>query len=282
VSDTGRLELKWQANTEPDLLGYQIYRTIDSNKKDHYILVNGEPFNSTVFVQDLPKVVKNKFFYHVVAVDTSFNRSEPSDFAVGQMPDILPPEQPFIKNITYEEETTSINWIQNVENDLNGYNVYRSDSTSELNYVRINANLISRDVIRFADRSSEPNKGYLYYLEALDSAGNASVPSLPAYGYRRFVEVSNASTLKATIKYNKRKKLNVIRWEPLNEENILGYVVMRAEEGKSLKPQTGLLKADTFSDKDTLEGPVVYEVRAYTSEGKVISSDKMKIKNKGK
>ena len=207
LSDTGRLVLSWKANTEPDLLGYQIFRTIDSDNDSHYILVNGEPYDSTVFVQDLPEVVKNKFFYYIVAVDTSFNRSEPSDFAVGQMPDVLPPEQPFIKHITYSEGDINIEWIPNVENDLLGYRLYRSDSTKETNFESVSETVISRNLGKFADKSSEPNKGYLYYLQAIDSAGNISVPSLPAYAYRRVVSEIEDQRLKASVKYQKKKKI---------------------------------------------------------------------------
>ncbi len=280
VSDTGQLVLSWKANTEPDLLGYQIYRTVDSNEDSHYILVNGEPYDSTVFVQDLPKVVKNKFYYYVVALDTSFNRSERSDFAIGQMPDVLPPEQPFIKTISYQQDLIEIEWIQNVENDLLGYNIYRSDSTSQLNYAKVNASLIDRNTFKFADQSSEPNKGYLYYLEALDSAGNVSAPSLTAYAYHRVVKGDESLKLKANLKYNKRRKSNVISWQPLREEDLLGYVVFKAEQGKKLKPLTGLLQSASISDRNTIPTTVVYQVKAYTSEGKIIVSNEMSIQNK--
>ncbi len=282
ASDTGKLELSWRANTEPDLLGYQIFRTVNNDQRSHYILVNSEPYDSTVFVEELPKVVKNKFFYYIVAVDTAFNRSEPSDFAIGQMPDILPPEQPFIKKITYEDEQMIITWIPNVDNDLMGYDLYRSDSAEVLDYQKVNPQLIARDAFRFIDRQAAPNKGYLYHLKALDSAGNASFPSLPAYGYLRVVEKTDYSKLKASVKYNKQRKLNVIRWLPLEEGGITGYVVFKAEEGEKLKPLTGLLQTATARDKITPGKRTTYQVKAYTATGEMITSEKLTIENKAK
>ena len=78
----------------------------------------------------------------------------------------------------------------------------------------------------------------------------------------------------------KRKKSNIITWQPLNEEDILGYVVFKAQEGKKLKPLTGLLQSYSTNDRNMLEVPVVYQVKAYTSEGRMIVSDEMSIQNK--
>lgn len=283
ASDTGRLVLSWQANTEPDLAGYHIFRTVNDNNDTHYMLLNSEPYDSTVFVQHLPKVVKNKFYYFIVAADTSYNRSERSDYAIGQMPDILPPEQPFIKKITYEEGQIVVEWIQNVEKDLIGYHIYRSDSTSTLHYERVNATLINPSVATFTDQSSEPNQGYLYYLEALDSAGNASFPSLPAYAFRKEEIKQDLDLLKVSVKYHKRKKSNVIRWQPIEGEALLGYVVFKAEENEKLKPMTGLSKAIYFTDKIEDSARLIsYQVRAYMNTGEQVVSEVMNIKNKSK
>ncbi|MEM6829915.1 MAG: hypothetical protein AAF551_05325 [Bacteroidota bacterium] len=282
LSDTGKLVLSWKANAEPDLLGYQIFRTVNGNKRNHYILLNSEPIKSTRFVQELPKVVKNKFFYYVIAMDTSYNRSEPSDYATGQMPDVLPPEQPFIKKTTYESGNIVISWTQNVENDLMGYDLYRSDSTSVLNYQKINPRLIGRDAFRFVDRSSQPNQGYLYHLTALDSAGNASYPSLPAYAYRWVEENSASSQLKATIKYNKQKGATILRWQPPEGSEVLGYVVFKAEEDEPMKPLTGMLKTLSTRDKTSEGVATTYQVKAYTTSGKMILSEKLVLEIKAK
>ncbi|MEM9337491.1 MAG: hypothetical protein AAGA66_02100 [Bacteroidota bacterium] len=279
-SDTGRLELSWRANTEPDLLGYQVFRTVGKDERSHYIPVNSEPLKETTLMQELPKVVRNKFFYYVVAIDTSFNRSSPSEFAVGQMPDILPPERPFIKKVTYDEEKIVIDWVENVEKDLMGYHLYRSDSTSTLAYERANQALISRDAFRFTDRRAKVNQGLLYYLQAVDSAGNVSAPSLTAYAYNKVVVENEYDQLSASVKYQKKKKTNLIQWQPLISENILGYVVFKATEGQKLKPITGLLKTTNIKDPADEGKTSTYQVKAFTQKGDKIPSKKLVIKNK--
>ncbi|MEM0939848.1 MAG: fibronectin type III domain-containing protein [Bacteroidota bacterium] len=275
ASDTGQLKLSWQANTEPDLAGYLIFRTVDEDHKEQYVLLNSEPLDTVAFLQELPKVVKNKFYYYIIAIDTSYNYSEPSAFATGQMPDVMPPVQPFIKQVSYKEENILIEWIENVDNDLMGYHIYRSDSVAALNYERVNATLINPLEAVFTDQSSQANQGYLYYLEAIDSAGNASKPSLPAYAYRLKRNDTSSLELKVSINHNKRKNTNIIRWQRADAEGLLGYVVFKGEPESPLKPLTGLVSELAFEDR-VLDGETyLYQVKAFTTTNRTIISKKI-------
>ena len=75
-SDTGRITLHWLPNTDEDLMGYQVFRTVDKDSKNRYVLLNATPFIDTTYIDSLPKSAKNKFLYRVAAIDSAFNRSE--------------------------------------------------------------------------------------------------------------------------------------------------------------------------------------------------------------
>jgi hypothetical protein len=272
--DTGRVTLSWKMGAEPDLGGYYIYRTVDRNQKTNYVLLNAEPLKDDHFSQDLPKNVKNEFFYYLVATDTSYNRSKPSAIVSGRMPDVLAPEKPFIKTISTDGENLVVEWIRNVDQDLAGYNIYRADTSKR--FERINVNLLGRETFRFTDRDNQANTDYYYYLEALDSAGNVSIPSKEKYGRRIVKEQTVAGAIELKIKHSKRKKQNQLSWKyPSGGNAPMGYVVYKGEDEKRMKPITGLIRDKSFVDKSSGESNGVvrfYQIRAYVGETVVYSS----------
>ncbi|MEO9871550.1 MAG: hypothetical protein ABJF63_13800, partial [Ekhidna sp.] len=42
-ADTGKIFLEWNANLEPDLAGYLVYRTVEKDNKKKYVLLNSDP-----------------------------------------------------------------------------------------------------------------------------------------------------------------------------------------------------------------------------------------------
>lgn len=272
VSDTGRFVLKWEMNTEPDLLGYYIYRTVDADLKGNYVLMNGDPVDTNVFVQVLPKVVKNDFYYYIVAVDTSFNRSLDSDFATAVLPDVTPPEEPFVERIDYTEEGIIINWTKNVESDLVGYHVYRSDSVKGP-FSKINIELLAAFSFRYTDRSAEPNKQYHYAIRAVDRAGNISKIEKPAAA-KWYREHEVKEDLVLTLKTKKRNRTNRLEWNFIDDNSIKGYIIFRGPSERVVKPLTGVINDKfTFVDKVEKNKDYYYQVRAYTTSGQVIYSE---------
>ncbi|WP_421875091.1 fibronectin type III domain-containing protein [Marinoscillum sp.] len=271
-ADTGKMVLTWKMNQEKDLLGYYIYRTVDSDNRKNYVLMNGDPIDTNAYIQVLPKVVKNDFFYYVVAVDTSFNRSPDSDFATAVLPDVTPPEQPFIESVDYTEEGIQLTWTGNVETDLAGYHILRSDSTGGRGQ-QVNVDALPIFSTRYLDRSASPNQEYFYSVVAFDKAGNISSNLNPtqAYWYQNF-EVTEELELK--IKSKRRNKTNKLEWDPLESNMVKGYIVFRGPSERVVKPLTGVLREKfTFTDKVERDQDYFYQVRAYTQTGQVIASD---------
>lgn len=272
-ADTGKITLTWKMGKEGDLAGYYIYRTVDRDQKKHYVLINAEPLKADHFSQELPKNVKNKFFYYLVAVDTSFNRSKQSEYVSGAMPDILPPEKPFIKHVSYQDENIVIEWTPNVDADLKGYHIYRAH-TSKV-FRQINVNLLGRATFRYTDRDNNSNTDYFYHLVAVDSAGNLSPTSREAYGRRVVKEDQPIGTIDLKVKYSKRKKYSQLIWNE-GEANtpIIGYVVYRGDVENRLQPITGLIKSKSFLDKKIIsenKQEQYYQVRAYAERGVIYS-----------
>jgi hypothetical protein len=70
-----QVELSWMENTELDIQGYNVYRSIEQN--GNYLKLNSGPLTDTTFTDDN---AQNGiyYFYYVKAIDTDNNESNPS------------------------------------------------------------------------------------------------------------------------------------------------------------------------------------------------------------
>lgn len=276
-ADTGIVHLSWKKGIEPDLAGYYLYRTVNSHDTKKYVLLNAIPLNENHFSERLPANIKNKFYYYLIATDTSFNRSKMSSFVSARMPDVVGPEKPFIKSVSCQDDVITVKWIPNVESDLKSYNLYRADSS--LIFTKLNVNPLGRGTFRFVDRTHAPNTDYHYYLEAIDSAGNISIKSNQAYGKRVVKSRDETRTVSIQLKskIDKRKNQISLEWK-LNDVDVIGYVLYKGTDASVLRPITGLIKEKKFTETADRGVDVFYQVRAYSKE-KTFYSPPTKFKN---
>lgn len=272
--DTGRIVLTWRANEEPDLRGYYVYRSIhDGNHHDdEFIVMNTTPLTTTTYTEILPKNVKTKFVYAVVAEDLSYNRSKLSDVSVVKMPDVTPPSKPVMKNIEVTDNTLILEWLPNADTDLAGYNIFRS--TDSVAFSKLNANPYPATSARFTDRMIEANQRYYYYVQAIDSAGNVSVPSNIYTALNKKLSSINITPSDVRAEYAKSGKQVKISWRLPGDRELVGAVIYKSIDGENFRPVTGVIKTTDFADKEVKPGRTYYyQVRSYTSSGAVGKSE---------
>ena len=276
---SGEIQLSWTANTESDLLGYYIQKSLNhKNPEDNrYINVNSTPIKETQYVESLSKNIKNKFVYRVVAIDTNFNRSQPSINSLAQMPDVKPPLTPVIKNVSLEEGNIRINWLKNVDSDLKGYNLYKSGFNDSAAKEQVNIKLIPSTTATYLDRRAVKGESYLYVIQAVDVTGNVSETSntfkieIPKAPVTDTIKVSKAN-------YNVKKKQLLVQWDEIKTQDMKGYVVYLSDASGFLKPASGLSIYTEFKVKKEFNSPVEIEVRGYTKDGDIIRSGRTTIK----
>ncbi len=169
---TGTITLDWSDNTEGDLYGYDIYRsTTPGGQTNRLNLVR----SNTSAYTDTNVAGTRTYYYVVTAVDTNFNSSVDSTEVSATVPaDSSPPAAPSGVSATGGDIIVSLNWNDNSEVDINGYNVYRS-TTSGGPYTRQNgAPLSSSD---FNDTNVTNGTMYYYVVTAVDTSLNESANS---------------------------------------------------------------------------------------------------------
>jgi hypothetical protein len=162
------VSLDWNDNNESDLAGYNVYRSTTSGSG--YSKLNGSFLTSSNYTDnDVDGYVT--YYYIVTAVDTSLNESDDSNEVSATPTDTTPPAAPMGLTASAGNQTVSLNWNNNSEPDINGYNVYRS-TTSGSGYAKINGSLLSSS--DYIDNSAINGTTYYYVVTAVDTSSNES------------------------------------------------------------------------------------------------------------
>jgi hypothetical protein len=163
-----QVSLDWNNNKEPDLAGYNVYRSLMSGSG--YVKQNSSLLTSSAYTDN--SVDGYVTYYYVIrAVDTSFNESSSSNEASATPTDTTPPVAPTGLSASAGDGMVSLNWNNNGEDDLAGYNVYRS-TTSGSGYVRRNGSLLTSS--DYVDNSVVNGTTYYYVVTAEDTSSNES------------------------------------------------------------------------------------------------------------
>ncbi|KPL23737.1 MAG: hypothetical protein AMJ75_05450, partial [Phycisphaerae bacterium SM1_79] len=163
-----QVSLDWADNSEGDLDGYNVYRS--TTPGGGYSQLNGSLLSSSDYTDN--SVSNGTTYYYVVtAVDTSSNESGYSNEDSATPTDTTPPAAPTGLSATAGDATVSLDWNDNSEGDLAGYNVFRS-TTSGSGYSQLNVSLLSNSV--YTDNSVSNGTTYYYVVTAVDIAINES------------------------------------------------------------------------------------------------------------
>ncbi|NQY35519.1 MAG: endonuclease [Alteromonadaceae bacterium] len=92
--------------------------------------------------------------------------------------DTTPPDLPVNVSAVGGDGLVELYWTANVESDLAGYHVYRSD-TSGGSFVRINSTMVNTSA--YTDSNVMANTTYFYVITAIDTSNNESASSTETF-----------------------------------------------------------------------------------------------------
>jgi subtilisin family serine protease len=169
----GSITLRWNANVESDLIGYEIYASPVAGGP--YELI--EQFPATLNTEtSLDGFVNGSTHYFVVrSLDSSYNESGYSDEASATPGDTLPPGAPLGLAATAGDAEAELSWNPRTEADLAGYNVYRATSTGGP-YELVNTSPLASP--EYVDDAVVNGLTYYYVVTAVDTSSNESMPSV--------------------------------------------------------------------------------------------------------
>ena len=188
ITETG-IALNWQpptanidGSTPVNLLGYNIYRTSEGQPEVGQTPLNSGLIEGTQFVDKNFKFGDNyRYVVRSVSLGTEGAQVESlNSNAISVAPkDIFPPSPPGPVTLAAAAAPgrISIFFPANPEQDVAGYNIYRSTDPNlpRDKWTKLNSTLATKTT--FLDNNVESGKTYYYYVTAVDQSGNVSNPS---------------------------------------------------------------------------------------------------------
>lgn len=150
-------------------------------------------YPNTYYTLDVGDIVKGNGTYTIAVLTTggdeiSFFSKEYKDglhapsltveSIGGTPPDTTPPADPNLLAVVGVSSTVDLDWDDNTEDDLWGYNVYRSE-TSGSGYEKLNNDPVTAS--QYTDNTTSPSTTYYYVVTAVDFAPNESGYSNEVY-----------------------------------------------------------------------------------------------------
>jgi hypothetical protein len=167
-------------STPPNLLGYNVYRVLESKPEVDPKPLNREPVTGIQYADKAFKFDEHySYFVRSVSLGTEGKPVESLDsnsLSLSQS-DKYPPAAPDMTNPAPAPGRIALFWAANSEPDLAGYVLFRS---TDPNLAKDSWTIISpANFTRttFTDMNVETGKTYYYYVKAVDKAGNQSPPS---------------------------------------------------------------------------------------------------------
>lgn len=171
-------KLNIDQSNSTNILGYNVYRSEKENSPAK--LITKSPLSENEFNDEFFEFGKT-YFYFVRAVTLGSN-GEPVESEESNIIKIFPidnfvPSAPDSITIAAAPGTISIFFAINIEKDVVGYKIFRSTELDlpKSQWTQINEGLLK--VNSFNDTNIQTGTKYYYYLQAVDIAGNVSLPS---------------------------------------------------------------------------------------------------------
>jgi fibronectin type 3 domain-containing protein len=258
-----QVSLNWTDNTESDLWVYNVYRSETSGgpyNKVNASLVWSSSYTDTGLTND------TTYYYVVTALDYGNNESGNSN-EDNATPTDLPPAAPTNLVATPGGEEISLDWYDNTDYDLDGYNVYRSE-TSGGPYNKVNASLVS--TISYTDTGLYGGGTYYYVVTAVDLTSNESGYSNEGSATATDVAPGAPTGLTTT----PGDKQVVLGWADNTESELAGYNVYRSQTmgGPYSKINTSLVVTSGYTDTGLTGGVTYYYVVTAVDNGSNESS----------
>ena len=163
-----------------NLLGYNVYRTSNSQPESELKPLNPEPITATRYEDKRFKFGETyTYFVRTVSLGTEGKLVESvnSNQIEILQKDVYPPAAPELAQPNSLPGRIALFWTANSEPDVVGYYLHRStDPNLPLEkWPKLTPQIHTRST--FQDENVETGKTYYYYVVAVDSAGNVSPPS---------------------------------------------------------------------------------------------------------
>lgn len=269
----GSMEFTWPASVEPDVIGYNVYRSPEY--QEGYEKINSTPIppKQTVYVDKSALISGKAYYYSVTAVDATGNESQRSNPAMEIVRDKMPPPTP--RNLRVDvrpDKQIEVTWeAQSQPADLKGYLVLRRKKARNVTAWA----QISTDSLRitswmdgdYQKELVEEGHFYQYGVLAADYALNFSDTTIVTI---RMPDVRPPEPPASALATNEKGRYINLTWLNSPSGDVTRYRVSRSENGAPYTTLAELGRVFAYRDEQIIQpNQYVYRIEAVDSLGNV-------------
>lgn len=262
IGGTDTVTLKWDKSISPDLQGYFVSRGYNADKS---VKLTPKSIVANEFTDIKTFNPGHKYYYHISAIDLSFNQSSIQTVEV-KIPDNKPPyASKYCDRILTNEGYVRVNWQPSMSLDVQSYELYRYN-----NNIKKLIKTTVRTVHSFTDSTVTKGVEYIYAVIALDDSQNKSV------------EVKSKAVVPKDINPPPPPKNIIfkivqdgveISWDSPTINDSKGFNIYRAssKDGNMVKINKELLTISKYHDKTDKSG-MYYKITLLDTSGNETAS----------
>ncbi|MFC0211038.1 fibronectin type III domain-containing protein [Paenibacillus chartarius] len=225
-TSANQADLTWQANTENDLAGYNLYVSLDGTTWTP-TPIQIEPQLTAYSVSGLQ--YETTYWFALAAYDASGNESAKSagvELTPHEEPDTVPPAAPTGLTAAPGNTTAQLNWNANTEGDLADYKVYVSANGG----TTWNAGISVGTARSYQATGLTNGQAYTFAVTAIDTSGNESPKSASANATPSSGDVTPPST-PAGLTGSAVDGSAALIWNANEDSDLAGYKVYTSTDG---------------------------------------------------
>lgn len=254
---------KWQADKSDLVVGFNIYRKTDEDKEFKKVL----PFpylrtSEKLFYLDKNVEQGKTYQFYLTPVDLIGAEGPKSEIVIIKLKDITPPKPPLNVTATPDGGRIVIKWEPSPDEDVVGYNIYRSWSIHG-QFTKLNPKPIPKEIGSFIDKDVVTGALHVYRLSAIDKAGLEGKHSTAVFSSPKdTTPPPPVSGLTAKVE----KRMVSLSWHSQMTPDLDGYYIYRAEKkddlfrlvGSPIKKDMPIFTDSGFAQKGLYPGRTYY------------------------
>ncbi len=252
MDSSGVVKLQWAANTEDDLKGYRVFRSVQ--EKDGFTQVKGKWIGDTFLTDTVSmKFTNEEVYYRIKAIDFHENNSNFSDVLAVERPDIYAPIAPIFKGLRATEEGVHLQWANSSSRDIVFHQLQRKPEKGIEWEILLDFG-VDETIKSYIDKTASNKIMYEYRLLAVDDAElqtfSKIIKSKPIDNHiRAAIEDLEGDA-------DRREKMVQLQWSYPKSDDLSEFVLYRSPKKQAIRTYK-VLDVSELNIKEK-KGDIVY------------------------
>lgn len=263
----GVVKISWKSPKNPDVAGFKVYRSYTLENKYPTQLTPVAILDTTFTDTLATKMLNERVYYSVVAIDLSNNHSALSKALMIKLRDKNPPTTPVIKDVVLTDKAAILSILGSESEDVIAHIIFKKEGNNDWVILKEIPQNGETTVLTYEDDSVITNRSYQYAVVAKDDDGLVSPKSFPIAV--KFVSKLAYQTIsKIDVQMDVQQKQVALTWSPIANSQLSHYIIYRSVNGEGLT-MLASSKTPNYKDKDIVLGNTYqYAIKVAYQDGK--------------